>query len=193
MQALAASCEPVFAMTGKEALQVIAQFGRPTKITGGGQFKKYLDNFKISWNFIFPEFYFSPKLQLFLFKPSGRLSRSRILIQVQCLNFQVCLKIQLWKWMGQRHRNSGLFPGSVIFVIGFLHLQDLMKVINNGFYSFSISRFVLELFRFVWYVNEINYDVKSHTDCCKLLEYMYIFRIIERKLVLFDFSVLRCI
>ena len=50
--------------------------------------------------------------------------------------------------------------------LSFPDLQDLLKVINNGFYSFSIShRFVLELFRFVWYVNnEINYDVKLQTN-----------------------------
>ena len=54
--------------------------------------------------------------------------------------------------------------------IKLLHLHDILKVINNGSYSFSISHFVLKLFRFVWYVNEINYDVKLCTDYCKLLE-----------------------
>ena len=57
--------------------------------------------------------------------------------------------------------------------LNFLHLQDLLKVINNVFYSFSKSHFVLELFRFVWYLNEINYDVKLCTDYCKLLENWY--------------------
>ena len=37
-------------------------------------------------------------------------------LKVQCLNFQVCLKIQLQKWVGQRHQNSGPFPSLVIFV-----------------------------------------------------------------------------
>ena len=55
--------------------------------------------------------------------------------------------------------------------LSFLYLQDFLKVTDNEFYSFSISHFVLELFKFVWYVNEINYDVKSCTDYCKLLEY----------------------
>ena len=54
--------------------------------------------------------------------------------------------------------------------LSFLYLQDFLKVTDNEFYSFSISHFVLELFKFVWYVNEINYDVKSCTDYCKLLE-----------------------
>ena len=57
------------------------------------------------------------------------------------------------------------------------HVEDLLKVVNNCFYSFSISYFVLELFRFVWYVNEINYDVKLCTDHCRLLEnhvYLYL-------------------
>ena len=49
------------------------------------------------------------------------------------------------------------------------HLQDSLKVINNGFYSFFISYFVLELFRLVWYVNDINYDVELCIDHCKLL------------------------
>ena len=95
-------------------------------------------------------------------------------LQVQCSNFQIFLKIQLWKWVGQRHRNSDPFSSSAIFVVSFLHLQDLLKVIYNGFYSFSISHFVLKLFRFVWYVNEINYDVKWCTDYCKLLKYVYL-------------------
>ena len=36
---------------------------------------------------------------------------------------------------------------------------------SDSFYSFSTS-----LFRFVWYVNEVNYDVKLCSDHCKLLE-----------------------
>ena len=48
--------------------------------------------------------------------------------------------------------------------LSFLHLQDLLKVINNVFYHFSISHLVLKLFKFVWYVNDINYDVKLCTD-----------------------------
>ena len=70
------------------------------------------------------------------------------------------------KVVGQRHQNSGPFPTSVIFLVSFLHLQNLSKLKYNGFYSFSISHFVLELFRFVWYVDEINHDVKSYTDYC---------------------------
>ena len=46
-----------------------------------------------------------------------------------------------------------------------LYLHDFLKVTNNVFYSFSISHFVLELFKFVWFVlNKINYDVKLYTD-----------------------------
>ena len=44
--------------------------------------------------------------------------------------------------------------GELKWKLSLLHLQDLLKVIKNVFYSFSISHFVLELFRFVWYVNE---------------------------------------
>ena len=54
--------------------------------------------------------------------------------------------------------------------LSLLHLQDLLKVIKNVFYSFSISHFVLELFRFVWNVNETTCDVKLCTDHIKLLE-----------------------
>ena len=53
--------------------------------------------------------------------------------------------------------------------------------------------FILELFRFVWYVNEINYDVKYVQIIVSSWKIMYIFTIIEPKLVLFDFSVQRCI
>ena len=54
--------------------------------------------------------------------------------------------------------------------LSLLHLQDLLKVIKNVFYSFSISHFVLELFKFVWNVNETTSDVKLCTDHLKLLE-----------------------
>ena len=39
-----------------------------------------------------------------------------------CLNFQVCLKIQLRKWVGQRYRNLSTFHSSVIFVVRSKHL-----------------------------------------------------------------------
>ena len=38
-----------------------------------------------------------------------RQTLTRLRLKVQCLNFQVCLKIQLQKWVGQRHRNSVIF------------------------------------------------------------------------------------
>ena len=41
---------------------------------------------------------------------------------------------------------------------------------KNVFYSFSISHFVLDLFKFVWYVNETTSDVKLCPDHLKLLE-----------------------
>ena len=40
------------------------------------------------------------------------------------LNFQVSLKIQLRKWLGQRYRNLGPFPSLVIFVVSVQASQD---------------------------------------------------------------------
>ena len=41
---------------------------------------------------------------------------------------------------------------------------------KNVFYSFSISHFDLDLFKFVWNSNETTCDVKLCTDHIKLLE-----------------------
>ena len=62
------------------------------------------------------------------------------------------------------------FKEEMKWKLSLLHLQDLLKVIKNVFYSFSISHFVLELFKFVWNVNETTSDVKLCTDHLKLLE-----------------------
>ena len=78
--------------------------------------------------------------------------------------------IEAWKvcWFGY------FFPPplkeEMKWKLSLLHLQDLLKVIKNVFYSFSISHFVLELFRFVWNANETTSDIKLCTDHLKLLE-----------------------
>ena len=61
------------------------------------------------------------------------------------------------------------FKEEMKWKLSLLHLQDLIKVIKNVFYSFWISHFVLELFKFVWNVNEITSDVKLCTDHLELL------------------------
>ena len=37
--------------------------------------------------------------------------------RLQCLNFQVCLKIQLQKWVWQKYLNSVPSPSSLIFIV----------------------------------------------------------------------------
>ena len=73
-------------------------------------------------------------------------------------------------WMFNVIYLKSSFKEEIKWKLSLLHLQDLLKVIKNVFYSFSISHFVLELSKFVWNVNEITSDVKLCTDNLKLLE-----------------------
>ena len=58
--------------------------------------------------------------------------------------------ISAWRDVCIDHFHNGdRFKEEIKLKLSFLYLQDLLKVIYNGRYSFSISHFVLELFRFV--------------------------------------------
>ena len=44
------------------------------------------------------------------------------------------------------------------------YLKELLKLFRLTIYNFSISYFVLEILRFIWYVNDHNYDITLHND-----------------------------
>ena len=83
-------------------------------------------------------------------------------------NFRLRLEFE-YQWLAAHVLSITYKLKEIKWKLRLLDLQDLLKVINKlGFYSFSISHLVLELF--VWYVNEINYDVKLSTDHRNFLE-----------------------
>ena len=72
---------------------------------------------------------------------------------------RVYSKLSVLSW------NKGFLKEEMKWKLSLLHLQDLLKVIKNVFYSFSMSHFQClqffnELFKFVWNVNETTSDVK---------------------------------
>ena len=65
-------------------------------------------------------------------------------------------------------------------------LEELLKWYRNSIYSFSISLFVLEIFRFVWYVNNTLYTCTSHciTRCWEIVYMIEIILLKQSKLSL---------
>ena len=53
------------------------------------------------------------------------------------------------------------------------YLKELLKLFILTLYNFSIYYFVLEILRFVSYVNDPNYDITLHNDLLKNLKYLY--------------------
>ena len=65
-------------------------------------------------------------------------------------------------------------------------LEELLKWYRNSIYSFSISLFVLEIFRFVWYVNNALYTCTSHCimSCWEIVYMIEIILLKQSKLSL---------
>ena len=53
------------------------------------------------------------------------------------------------------------------------HMKERLKLFRVTLYNFSISYFVLEILRFVWYVNDPNYDITLHNELLKTLVYLW--------------------
>ena len=52
------------------------------------------------------------------------------------------------------------------------YLKELLKLFILTLYNFSIYYFVLEILRFVSYLNDPNYDITLHNELLKTLVYL---------------------